>query len=476
MSLSISLKFVRSTDDGHSVYLDSAGTERYLQDGTRRELFYLDSLDLEDVWRDFLSGRVVSATWQQHSVFREHLVEMLVAEDRDSDAVDEINWCGYCDGIAHEDAMTYIEAEYVCEPCVDSRFSSCDNCENLTHRDYLRYTLDEDRVCESCSDNSYGYCDSCDGIYHFDGSHRDHCSEGCDCEAPGQSFSVPIGDGATLKNDTRHSISLAAGFLSDEGIGQIANLIRQHGVTLSPSNAYVPGTNDLSDEYRVYQAWMNFSYEVSNVGAEWQTKDGNFTKRLSKYAYKNHGLKVTPEILTQVGNIGQQHSQGTDVEIEFTRDLNQSASEFGHEDSCWWQSYYASRCTLKNNGGMGLRTFDDNDRWNPVTGRAWVMPLKAVDGTFEPTSNTETPDAYIVFNGYGKLGGYAPARIMAALNGMTYRKVDFYAEPMYVNSEAGYLVGPEDLIDPHTDGSLTLDLDDHSGLYNREQAAALVNA
>jgi len=71
------------------------------------------------------------------------------------------------------------------------------------------------------------------------------------------------------------------------------------------------------------------------------------------------------------------------------------------------------------------------------------MPLKLDElGNLIPTFDTETPAAFVVFNGYGDLGGYAPARIMSHMAGMTYRKITFDAQPMYVNPGApgvGYL-------------------------------------
>ena len=94
------------------------------------------------------------------------------------------------------------------------------------------------------------------------------------------------------------------------------------------------------------------------------------------------------------------------------------------------------------------------------------MPMRKTEsGDLVPTFNTETPDAYIVFNGYGELSGYAGARIVASMNGMTYRKIDFSAEPMYVNNASGYLVAPEEIAKDYTDGSITMYPDSHSNLY-----------
>ena len=212
------------------------------------------------------------------------------------------------------------------------------------------------------------------------------------------------------------------------------------------------------------------------------------------------------ELLSEIGNIGRAHSNGSNVEVEVTRDLNLPAEDFAHEDSCWWQSYYHGRCALKSNGGFGLRSFgyDEHEEYeyvvgpwaNPyytdpatgmprnyvptgkivrtpaVTGRAWVMPLRYVDGDFRPTFDAETPDALVVFNGYGDLEGYTPARIVAGMYGMTYRKVNFYADPMYVNGNAGYLVASEEIAANYDGGSVSLRTPQHANIYNDERALA----
>ena len=159
---------------------------------------------------------------------------------------------------------------------------------------------------------------------------------------------------------------------------------------------------------------------------------------------------------------------------------------------------------------FGMRTFKtevgyNNVEYRNVTGRAWVMPLKltgknqpgprdpnlcsdpvccpppepvAGAPALAPTFDTMTPDAFIVFNGYGDLSGYGPARIMAHMAGMTYRKVAFTCSPMYVNGEQGYLVAPEALAEKYTDGRLNLSVPQHADLYDTEinESKELVNA
>ncbi len=399
--------------------------------------------------------------YQRRDRFIEYLRTLLV----DPTDTDLLGWCRDCREPGCEDDMHRLSGEgsHVCEGCREN-YSECNDCEMLMrHGTWTQYDY---AVCDSCLGNGYSYCEECD-LYYANNDDNDHSHRGCDCEAPAQQFMIRNDGEAPLANDTRVKIQLPAGTISAEGMGEISLLLRDHRATIVREGAY-------SDKaYNEGHPWSLLSYTLEEIGTEWQTKDGNFTKRFSRHAYKKHGLKIPPEMLSKIGNIGSAHSTAVDFQVETTRNLNMSAADFYHEDSCWWQSYSESRCALKNNGGFGLRTFTAHGY---VSGRAWVMPLrKDEDGQLVPTFETENPDAMIVFNGYGDLSGYAPARIMAHMSGMTYRKVRFMCSPMYINNEGGYLIAPEEIAQNYTDGSLILDTDSHANLYHSEQKE-LINA
>jgi hypothetical protein len=260
------------------------------------------------------------------------------------------------------------------------------------------------------------------------------------------SFTIRNDGNPPLANDTRITITLPAGTISAEGLGEMRSLLYREG----------PADNRFYD----------LTYDMDTLGDQWQDKAGNYPKRLSRLAYKNHKLKLSQYILSEVGNIARDHSNPIDVTIDITRQLNLNASAFYHDDSCWWGSYAESRCALKTSGGFGLRTFDEG---NYVNGRAWVMPLRTdPNGRLTPTFNTETPSAFVVFNGYGKLAGYAAPRILSYMTGWTYRKISFSCEPMFVNGDSGYLVAPEAITSAYNDRSLTLSVARHSDLFARE--------
>jgi len=382
----------------------------------------------------------------------------------------EIVWCESCEepGADGEDDYSGVKSGgYACQPCLESDYFWCNSCSEYDTTSDSQY-VDDDYVCEGCYDRYYSYCDECDESYHNDYSEDHDHDNDCDCEAPGQSFLMRNDGEDPLANDTRVTISLPAGEIDTEGISKIARLLIRHDLYI------------VSD---IVQA--------ETIGTAWQTGKGNYTKRLSREAYKVTGKGLSPEIMSEIGTIARDHSKPVNFAIEVTRDLNQSAEDFYHEDSCWWSSHSESRCTLKTNGGIGLRTFVTTETnyggYDSVSGRAWIMPLKVADGvgSFEPgvnppagaltpTTDTANPAAFVVFNGYGDLSGYTPARILAHMAGMTYRKIAFDADPMYVNSTAGYLIAPEEIATSYTDGSLYLSLDQHASLHDRERMTSNV--
>jgi hypothetical protein len=402
-----------------------------------------DDLNLAELWAGFRSGRW---SYARKDEFREHLRSLVT----DPDEIDSLEFCGHCEDPAWDEDLTSAMNGNIriCDSCW-SGWDECHSCEERYPDDDLYSTLNDTSVCLSCRSSYYSYCDDCDGYYHdSDADEHEHSSgNGC-CESPQPEFKIRNDGCEPLAHDTRATITLPAGVIDNEGLKAIREYLRSH---------------------LDYPA-RDVIYDLESLDAQWQTRRGNYTRRLSSLAHRNHGAKLSQEILSQVGVIAREHSNAVSVEIEITRDLNMSASDFYHDDSCWWGSYYESRCALKTNGGFGLRSFNN---WGNVTGRAWVMPLRQDErGRLTPTFETETPAAFVVFNGYGDLGGYAPARIMAHMAGWTYRKIGFDCSPMYINA-GGYLVAPEEIAEQYTDGHLSLSVDQHSRLYHTETAKEL---
>lgn len=473
-----------SVEDGYNVHEDERGDEVLIAITAPfpRIVEWWEDFDLADAWFDAFQIHRAAGFYTQPD--RNTFVADLDLAVADPESIDVV-WCQDCqDPVKGEDAETVSDG-YACLSCYED-YRSCDDCGSSVHYETMSSTLSDDYVCQSCSESYYSYCDECDGYYHNDCA--DEHSHGCDCDPPTLAVSMRSGN-ATLHQDERVAAALPSGVITDEGIGAISRLIRDHGhgvynavYTVAAAASREAGTSswDVYDtpEVKAVAAergkWWTLSSDLHTLDPQWQTKEGNFTKRLSKLAHKSQGLKFPPELLTKVGNIARDQSNGAEVNLELTRNLNLPAEDFYHDDSCWWQSYSDSRCALKSNGGIGMRTFESwGDR---IAGRAWVMPLRLDgDGTLQSTFDAERADAYVVFNGYGDLSGYAPARLLAGMTGMTYRKIGFDCDPMYVNNGTGYLVATEEIAAKYPAGShLSLDVHTHSDLYHREQARQLV--
>lgn len=330
----------------------------------------------------------------------------------------------------------------VCEGCVDAYCSSCERCGEYAYNDDMRSAYNGDEsICEACFDY-YNYCDRCDMYVHGDDEAHYHSGdESTDCcESPALEFVMPDG----TKHDDIITVTLPDGIISDDGMSEVRRIL-----------SYA-----LMDDYDLRWKAIDAAFSVGN---EYVNKDGKFSKRIARWLHKTHGVKVSDDLLSKVGQAAQRASVGGTKRVAFTRQLNLSADEFYHEDSCWWGEYSYSRCTLKSNGGLGIRTFSE-EGW--VTGRAWAFPLRQTEGgKLVPTFDTAGADAYIVFNGYGDLGEAEQGKVLAAtVEGWVSRKVYFDPGNMYVNA-GGFLVGPADIVEG---GSVGFSLSLHSDLWNSE--------
>lgn len=366
--------------------------------------------------------------------------------------------CGDCETVVMADETEDYNGDPICESCQED-YLHCDDCGHTTHPEDAIYVEGPDRtVCDSCADR-YHWCEHCET---YSEGPCEKCATGCECCPARPTFRFPANGAGTIGSDERLTVTLPKGIISEAGIAAIREAVTGHLPTAhalrdateryrASNSSFDPEGRAARDAYfeasEAHEAVQRgVAKAVESVGHEWQGKRGNYPKRLASALHKL-GIKLEPATISEVGNLARQYSDDTsEYHIEFTRDLNQSAAYFYHEDSCWWQSYANSRCALKNWGGLAMRTFAeaDSDHDYP-SGRVFIFPLNE---DFEPAQDTETAHAYMVFNAYGALGGYSSARIVAHLAGKTYRKVRFDLEIHngYVNSNAGYLVCDADTI------------------------------
>lgn len=350
--------------------------------------------------------------------------------------------CEVCASTVRGDSTEYHNDAVYCDSCAES-LPRCEGCSDVLDPDDYYSAADSGPYCEPCFDDRFTYCEICEEYFPCGDNH----SHDCECESPHPVFHFPNNGAGTVPPDTRFTVTLPAGIISDEGIAQIYEAI-DHEVNAPYHAARSAYYSTYSDED--HATWRNTpsldTYDAMlGIGNEWQTKRGNYTRRISSAFYREHAVKLSPALISKIGNIARQHSATSpQFHLEVTRNLNLPAEDFYHEDSCWWQSYSASRCSLKQSGGIALRSFTD---YGAVSGRVWIQPLTA---DLTPTHHIPKATAYVVYNGYGDLDGYTPARILAHLTGMTYRKVSFRHDPQYVNGNSAYLIAPQDVCDANS--------------------------
>lgn len=319
-----------------------------------------------------------------------------------------------CDCFVFFPSVDHVPSTPLCPSCQENR-SWCSTCST-----FLPYEAAHD--CDVCGES---YCDDDD----HDCS-RIHC-----CESERPDFRIARPEGEPIVSDTPFALEIPDDMpIPNDTLDGIWNMI--------------------SCELGLYPLDLDLAVLTDDdgpVGPLWITKRGTFPKRLSSYIYKAHGTKIPSDLLSRVGDMARTGAipAGT-VNLEITRRLNEGPKYFAHEESCWWGSYGESRCLLKQIGGFGLRSLPNLEPCNSdPEGRAWVVPVARRDDSPTPwlPSHEDDADGWLLFNGYGGLAEYRAVRLWATVLGLSYKKIDFYADHMYVNSHTGYLASRQDLLD-----------------------------
>lgn len=368
---------------------------------------------------------------------------------------DDIVQCAKCDSVTSSSDVTTVDGVLWCdETCMaENATETCTRCEETVSVFYGVGSRD-DYACDSCSANHTHYCDQCEATVWSDSDHHEnHEDEDCKCEAPHQNFSIAGSDSVRYENDTIYDVVMAGGTVREDGFEAIRGLVFDWYVNS-------PGKDTINDNLR-----PQVLNAVDRMNATYKNGDGVFAKRLRSAVYKrtkqyvehNPGMygtepvSIRDDLLSKIGVLAREYSSDFNQRVSITRDLNQSADDFGHEGSCWWTEYARSRCIFKANAGFGLRTWEEKPWGEEVTGRVWVIPCVVRRNRdfgghlLHPTHGDA--EAYVVFNGYGALEENAGPQALAAMTGMSVsaKRYPFGPEGMYVNSDSR-IVAPADVL------------------------------
>lgn len=228
-----------------------------------------------------------------------------------------------------------------------------------------------------------------------------------------------------IKLNTRYTLIPPAGAISFEGIRLITSWIGQQRGSSPEWQAANPGNE------RLYIPRLPDDWQWV-----WETSDGKLTTRVRKFYYKEHGLKCPPSFLTQVGNLGRDHTNDDTVyHFEFVNEFDWYPGDYGDSGSCYWGSNAEAREILADNGALAMLFYDNE---NAGIARAWVVPMD---------------DYHIVFNGYGFAGHSTLiiARVMSFHLNVTYKSISLRNNGtsdgmLWINGGSGYVVGQSDLI------------------------------
>ncbi len=191
------------------------------------------------------------------------------------------------------------------------------------------------------------------------------------------------------------------------------------------------------------QIFFQFEEILSrDIGLSWKSKLGTFPKRLSRYLYKNHQLKLSPEVMSKIGNIARENSIINEkYKIDFVDKFNWDDGDFGDDGSCFWSDHSETKDYMEESEDFAaIRFFDDNCEDGGCNGcgkaRSWIY---GNGGGF-----------YIIFNAYG-YGLLRQTRIMAYNLGLSYKKITLKnngedSGKLFINNGNGYIIGEQEKI------------------------------
>lgn len=247
----------------------------------------------------------------------------------------------------------------------------------------------------------------------------------------------------------RYEMEVPGNGLSQTGIDAIQQLLCDWGLAKIPEGVLMPPSRN--------EVWK-WDWKVPGKGEY----VGTLPKRLAKLVYQSRKVKLTPEQLTEVGNIGSAHSgKHRHFWFDIVAHANWERTDFSQpSDCCFWSCHASAKKMILKAGGGAIRFFVPNNGVESVPAcgfeyviengiaRAWIVPAG---------------DCWVVFNGYG-IEALETARILAAHLGHAYykrvklRNNGESSGDLWINGGSGFLVGPQESVLQFT--SIDLDLPD----------------
>jgi len=175
---------------------------------------------------------------------------------------------------------------------------------------------------------------------------------------------------------------------------------------------------------------------------QWQTKRGNFPKRLQRWLAIKGFKNLDPSIMASVGATGNRYigdiSKSDPYYFKFVPPpFNWRDGQYGKERSCWWTQNQKEYWQEMNGSGVCFYKSGEDMSHNNGIGRLWI--------------GNGPKDTLMTFNGYYNNSEKENwtlnlTQVVATFLGLTYRKIRLSCQGMHVNSDMGYLLGTGSLL------------------------------
>lgn len=182
---------------------------------------------------------------------------------------------------------------------------------------------------------------------------------------------------------------------------------------------------------------------------KWQTDRGSLPKRIESWFYKQHKIKLSSVVTSNIGNVARAVIPKDQIYyFDFTKDLNWNQGDFGDHGSCFFRPdgpgyqpeamknsgrFYGVRFFKKvpQNSNMSLdveKFYENEDGYYIGISRAWMGESPRTNSTLK-----------VLFNGYG-LTTNQISTIVADYLEADRKRVYITGTDLYMNGD-GYVIG-----------------------------------
>ena len=229
-----------------------------------------------------------------------------------------------------------------------------------------------------------------------------------------------------MELDKKYTLNIDEGLVSNLGKGAIADYLQD---------------NNLPTTVLLSQQWC-WNWVVQNGKVR-----GKLPKRLARAFSARFDIKLTPEQMSEIGNIARAHILPPNkYTFDFTNNFSWEAGDFGDFGSCFWGNNYLAKEVLRNQGALAIRLYDALGYAG--TSRAWLYQLSNKEWLLfnsygDPTSKMVNLFAKFLSNKDGQVWEYKD--ILLSINDEESSLVYVNAHPQIVFVEGTYVPDSIDL-------------------------------